>query len=116
MTTGILRVDWLLAIRDERSELSWRARAVAFALVTWADADGVCWPSLTTLARGKRAHLVGCLGARIGRGDAAMSFVPSRCHGAFRNRPFARASKQRVLTGFTRSGTSRRSSGSTASL
>jgi hypothetical protein len=74
--TGILRLDWVADLKnDAYPELSWRARTVAFALNTWADRDGVCWPSTPTIAsalglsektvkRGldelKAARLIGC--------------------------------------------------------
>lgn len=39
----------MLAVRD--SGLPWSHRSLLFLMLTWADRDGFCWPSVTTIAR-----------------------------------------------------------------
>lgn len=44
------RLDWTHAIRDD-PDLSSTAKLVAYALATYMDRDGLCWPSVAKLAR-----------------------------------------------------------------
>jgi hypothetical protein len=44
-----LRLDWTHAIRAD-ADLSSSAKLVAYALATYMDGDGLCWPSVAKLA------------------------------------------------------------------
>lgn len=45
-----MNLQWRKAVRDSRLDTT--ARAVAFTLDTYADRNGLCWPSLATISRG----------------------------------------------------------------
>jgi hypothetical protein len=47
---------WMRAIRDSDALGSPTSRVVAWAIGLRMDADGVCWPSLPTIARESRVH------------------------------------------------------------
>lgn len=66
-----MNLTWRKAVRDSRLDTT--AKAVAFVLDTYADKNGICWPGLSTIARGAGLNETnrGSVGQAIGRLEAA---------------------------------------------
>jgi hypothetical protein len=71
-----MNLTWRKAVRDSRLDTT--AKAVAFVLDTYADKNGICWPGLSTIARGAGLNETnrGSVGQAIGRLETAR--IPPR--------------------------------------